>query len=196
MPIISSLQLDSSCPVLPVTCPCPCPCPCPRSASGRGSSSTPAPAPSAASTLCCPRTSPSSLPGTSPAEPALLLLPLPHCTVQLERGCSTSPVLGTGQNPGFIGHGNSSGISPGSCLSWAVQGWQRTNLLHFWLRDPESTKFFYHCVIPVKRGLFPQVYVGDTKDGPTQLEIKTFPSSGTNTPGFKPGVLFAAPLSA
>lgn len=114
----------------------------------------------------------------------------------LERGCSTSPVLGTGQNPGFIGHGNSSGISPGSCLSWAVQGWQRTNLLHFWLRDPESTKFFYHCVIPVKRGLFPQIYVGDPKDGPTQLEMKTFPSSGTNTPGFKPGVLFAAPLSA
>lgn len=99
MPIISSLQLDSSCPVLPVTCPCPCPCPCPRSASGRGSSSTPAPAPSAASTLCCPRTSPSSLPGTSPAEPALLLLPLPHCTVQPGKGLQHEPSAGDRTEP-------------------------------------------------------------------------------------------------
>lgn len=50
-----------------------------------------------------------------------------------------------------------------------------------------------------EEGAFPWIYsnikqVGDPKDGPTELEIKTCPSSGIDNAGFQPGVVFAAPL--
>lgn len=118
-----------------------CPCPCPRSASGRGSSSIPAPAPCAASTRCCPRTSRSFLPGTSPAEPALLcspallllsspllcspLLSLPPCRT----GAGAQAVLGDGADPWvhwpweqIWGFTPRSRISPGSCLKLCAPG--------------------------------------------------------------------------